>query len=78
MLLFIREWAKKIKKFTDTITYDNGKEFADHQRIAKALGAKIYCRTSRGLNEHTNGLIRQYLPKNFDFANVMDKKNTRN
>jgi IS30 family transposase len=70
---------KKLKKFTETITYDNGKEFADHQTIAKALGAKIYFARpykscDRGLNEHTNGLIRQYLPKKRDFSDVMDKK----
>lgn len=51
-----------------TITFDNGKEFSDHQRMAKALKAQIYFATpyhswERGLNENTNGLIRQYIPK---------------
>jgi IS30 family transposase len=59
------------KNFVSTITFDNGKEFADHQTIAKVLGADIYFARpykscDRGLNEHTNGLIRQYLPKNRD------------
>jgi IS30 family transposase len=72
---------KKHKKFVDSITFDNGKEFAGHEKIAKKLDAKIYFarpytrqRCDRGLNEHTNGLIRQYLLKNADFAGVSDKK----
>ena len=51
-----------------TITADNGREFAEHQKIAAALNAdfyfaKPYHSWERGLNEHTNGLIRQYFPK---------------
>jgi IS30 family transposase len=51
-----------------TITLDNGKEFCEHEAIAKALGARIYfahpyASWERGLNENTNGLLRQYFPK---------------
>lgn len=51
-----------------TITFDNGKEFAFHKRVAKALDVKTYFARpyhswERGLNENHNGLIRQYLPK---------------
>lgn len=51
-----------------SITFDNGKEFTDHQRISKTLKAPIYFARpyhswERGLNENTNGLIRQYIPK---------------
>lgn len=51
-----------------TITFDNGKEFAFHERIAEALDVKTYFARpyhswERGLNENHNGLIRQYLPK---------------
>lgn len=51
-----------------TMTADNGKEFARHEQIATALGAEFffanpYHSWERGLNEHTNGLLRQYLPK---------------
>lgn len=51
-----------------TITFDNGKEFSEHQKISNALGANIYFANpyhswERGLNENTNGLIRQYIPK---------------
>lgn len=62
-----------------TITFDNGMEFADHEKITKKTGAKIffarpYKSCDRGLNEHTNGLIRQFLRKREDFWNVSDKK----
>jgi IS30 family transposase len=58
-----------------TITADNGKEFARHQIVAKALKAGFYFATpyhawERGLNENTNGLVRQYFPKGTSFANV--------
>ncbi|GHT96499.1 hypothetical protein FACS1894122_14870 [Alphaproteobacteria bacterium] len=70
---------KPLKDQVDSITDDNGGEFAGHEEVAKQLGAKIYFATpyhswERGLNEHTNGLIRQYLPKKFDFKDVSDKK----
>lgn len=51
-----------------TITADNGSEFACHQKIAKWAElsfyfADPYSSWQRGLNEHTNGLLRQYYPK---------------
>ena len=60
-----------------TCTADNGKEFAGHQEIAEALEADFYFATpyhswERGLNEHTNGLVRQYFPKGTDFLKVTD------
>ena len=62
-----------------TITMDNGKEFYQHTKIAKALAAKTYfCRPyhswEKGLNENTNGLIRQYFPKQTDFRNISDRE----
>ncbi|MGZ5022757.1 MAG: IS30 family transposase [Chthoniobacterales bacterium] len=58
-----------------TITYDNGKEFASHAEIdtalhAKSFFAKPYHSWERGLNEHTNGLVRQYFPKGTDFSTI--------
>jgi transposase, IS30 family len=55
-----------------TITCDNGKEFAFHQEFSTVLQAECffahpYQAWERGLNENTNGLIRQYLPKGTDF-----------
>jgi transposase, IS30 family len=62
---------------TLTITADNGKEFAGHEKI-KAAGcgrffAHPYCSRERGLNENTNGLIRQYFTKGSSFENITDK-----
>jgi IS30 family transposase len=70
---------KKLGKPVETITFDNGGEFAGHAQIAKKLKAEIYFARpykscDRGLNEHINGLIRQYLAKKFDFKNVTDKR----
>ena len=61
-----------------TITADNGKEFAGHEQISKALGidfyfAHPYSSWERGTNENTNGLIRQYLPKGSEFKAVNDE-----
>jgi IS30 family transposase len=60
-----------------TITVDNGKEFCEHQQIATGLQARIYfahpyASWERGLNENTNGLVRQYFPKKYDFARITD------
>ncbi len=61
-----------------TITVDNGKEFSDHRDIATALQVGIYfahpyASWERGLNENTNGLIRQYFPKKMDFSKITDQ-----
>lgn len=62
-----------------TITADNGKEFAGHEVIAEALGAEFYFAHpyhswERGLNENTNGLVRQYFPKGSDFTAINDQQ----
>jgi len=62
-----------------TITSDNGKEFARHDMIAKELKSEFYFAHpyhswERGLNENTNGLIRQYFPKSTSFEMVTDKQ----
>jgi IS30 family transposase len=68
---------KEIKYFVHTITADNGPEFASHERVSQILGTQFFFATpyhswERGLNEHTNGLIRQYLPKGSSFETVTD------
>ncbi len=62
-----------IRAFVHTLTSDNGKEFASHNEVALDLNAdfffaKPYHSWERGLNEHTNGLVRQYLPKGTRFS----------
>ena len=57
-----------INQFVLTITSDNGKEFSQHERVAENLKAKFffarpYHSWERGLNENTNGLVRQYFPR---------------
>lgn len=62
-----------------TLTADNGREFANHERIAKALDADFYfahpyCSWERGSNENSNGLVRQYFPKGSDFSGIGTKE----
>ena len=62
-----------------TITKDNGREFAQHQEVAEKLEADIYfahpyASWERGLNENTNGLIRQYFPKDRELKEVEEKE----
>jgi transposase, IS30 family len=65
------------KDCVHSITFDNGKEFAEHQLIAQSINcntyfAKPYCSWQRGSNENTNGLIRQYIPKKSSLAGISE------
>lgn len=58
-----------------TMTFDNGKEFAEHETIAAELDADVYFAHpyhswERGLNENSNGLLRQYFPKGMELVKV--------
>jgi IS30 family transposase len=71
----IIELLYPIRKLVHTITSDNGKEFSYHEEIAKKLNIKFYfcdpySSWQRGLNEHTNGLVREYIPKKSSFENI--------
>ena len=62
-----------------TITADNGKEFARHDVVTKELKTTFYFAHpyhswERGLNENTNGLIRQYFPKSMSFETITDQQ----
>lgn len=64
-----------LRSHVHTLTADNGKEFAQHAFMARALEAKVffanpYHAWERGLNENTNGLVRQYFPKKCDFTKL--------
>ncbi len=57
----------------------NGPEFALHEQITQITGAQVYFAHpyhswERGLNEHTNGLIRRFYPKGTDFSQVSHRK----
>jgi len=62
-----------------TITFDDGKEFAEHTSIDKALGGTTYFADpfsswQRGSNEKLNGLLRQYIPKKRPLSTVTDEE----
>ena len=70
---------KPHQKKVYTITSDNGKEFAGHEEIASKLKADFYfahpySSWERGTNENTNGLIRQYFPKDRDFTTITQQE----
>jgi IS30 family transposase len=72
------EKMKDLPHKVETITFDNGKEFARHQEISIALTACCYFAQpyhswERGLNEHTNGLVRQFIPKWANIHEVPDE-----
>lgn len=61
-----------------SITPDRGREFQLHGEVTKILGVEFYFPKprhpwERGTNENTNGLLREYFPKGFDFNELSDK-----
>ena len=73
------ELLSPIAHWVHTITADNGKEFAAHEKISEALKADVYfahpyASWERGTNENTNGLIRQYFPKKTRFEEITDEQ----
>jgi len=69
---FSSSWVK-------TLTFDNGKEFAQHQKIGKLLNAKTYftrpyTSQDKGTVENRIGVIRRFFPKKTDLRKVSDKR----
>jgi IS30 family transposase len=88
--LFLKKSAEEIQQKTVkrfaliapdkkyTITYDNGTEFSDHERLGRFSGISIYFAWpyhswERGANENVNGLLRQFFPKKMMFATLKQK-----
>jgi len=75
---YIKAFKVIPRTFRHTLTLDNGKENARFQTIEKKTGLTIYFADpysswQRGLNENTNGLLRQYFPKGSSFKNMTDE-----
>ena len=75
----IKHSHKLPKELYKSLTWDRGKEMADHQRFSLDTKVKVYfCDPQspwqRGSNENTNGLLRQYFPKGMDLSNVHQNK----
>jgi len=64
--------------FRKTMTFDNGREFCGHEKLSESLKLETFFATpyhswERGLNEHTNGLIREFYPKSTNFKIVKEE-----
>ncbi len=75
----IKHAHKLPRELYKSLTWDRGKEMADHQRFTLATDVKVYfCDPQspwqRGSNENTNGLLRQYFPKGMDLSDVSQAK----
>ncbi len=71
----IKQAHKLPRELYKSLTWDRGKEMADHKRFSLATDIDVYfCDPQqpwqRGSNENTNGLLRQYFPKGMDLSNV--------
>lgn len=77
-----RRFQRLPESLRRSVTFDNGKEFAQHARLTAQAGvevyfAKAYAAWQRGTNENTNGLIRQFFPKGTDFTRISHREVAR-
>jgi len=75
----IKQARKLPRELYRSLTWDRGKEMADHQRFSLATDVKVYfCDPQspwqRGSNEQINGLLRQYFPKGMDLSSIHQNK----
>ena len=75
----IKQAHKLPRELYKSLTWDRGKEMADHKRFSLDTNIRVYfCDPQspwqRGSNENTNGLLRQYFPKGMDLSNVHQNK----
>ena len=75
----IKQAHKLPRELYKSLTWDRGKELADHKRFSLTTDVKVYfCDPQspwqRGSNEQINGLLRQYFPKGMDLSNVHQNK----
>jgi len=75
----IKHAHKLPQELYQSLTWDRGKEMADHKRFTLATDIKVYfCDPQnpwqRGSNENTNGLLRQYFPKGTDISSYSQAK----
>jgi len=75
----IKNARKLPQELYKSLTWDRGKEMADHKRFTLATDVQVFfCDPrspwQRGSNENTNGLLRQYLPKGIDISSYSQAK----
>lgn len=78
----LRTFRKLPKRKRQTITYDNGVEFAAHETLERDLRLAVYFARpyhswERGTNENTNGLLRQFFPKRTPFGTITKQELAR-